>query len=40
MLPQQSLALQVAAEAIADAGWDDHEGLRLRAGSSSGSGST
>ena len=24
MLPQQSLSLQVAAEAIADAGWDDH----------------
>ena len=32
MLPQQSLALQAAAEAIADAGWDDNEGLRLRAG--------
>jgi acyl transferase domain-containing protein/3-hydroxymyristoyl/3-hydroxydecanoyl-(acyl carrier protein) dehydratase len=32
MLPQQSLALQVAAEAIADAGWDVHEGVRLRAG--------
>jgi len=29
---QQSLALEAAAEAIADAGWDDHEGLRLRAG--------
>ena len=32
MLPQQSLALQVAAEAIADAGWDENEGVRLRAG--------
>ena len=30
MLPQQSLALWVAAEAIADAGWDDRP--RLRAG--------
>ncbi|HMB06182.1 MAG TPA: beta-ketoacyl synthase N-terminal-like domain-containing protein, partial [Isosphaeraceae bacterium] len=30
MLPQQSLALRVAAEAIADAGWDDRP--RLRAG--------
>ncbi|WP_406694715.1 beta-ketoacyl synthase N-terminal-like domain-containing protein [Singulisphaera sp. Ch08] len=30
MLPQQSLALQVAADAIADAGWDDRR--RLRAG--------
>ncbi|SIO57153.1 PfaB family protein [Singulisphaera sp. GP187] len=30
MLPQQSLALQVAADAIADAGWDDRP--RLRAG--------
>jgi acyl transferase domain-containing protein/3-hydroxymyristoyl/3-hydroxydecanoyl-(acyl carrier protein) dehydratase len=30
MLPQQSLALRVAAEAIADAGWDDR--VRARAG--------
>ncbi len=30
MLPQQSLVLRLAAEAIADAGWDDSE--RLRAG--------
>ena len=28
MLPQQSLMLRVAAEAIADAGWDDRPGLR------------
>ena len=32
MLPQQLLALQAAAEAIADAGWDDREVARLRAG--------
>ncbi len=32
MLPQQSLALEAAADAIADAGWDDREGPRLRAG--------
>jgi acyl transferase domain-containing protein/3-hydroxymyristoyl/3-hydroxydecanoyl-(acyl carrier protein) dehydratase len=32
MLPQQSLALLTAAEASADAGWDESEGPRLRAG--------